>query len=224
MLGKERIKEITDIVLARSTADQTEVVVQDVDQSLTRFANSTIHQNVAETNTEVHVRVVLGTRIGVAGTNDLNEEALAQTLEHALSIAQLQPENPNFKSLPGPQPMPQVEAFSQATADCSPEFRANAVGAICLLAREAGLVASGALTTAVFELGVANSLGIFAHYPTTYADINTVVMSDTSAGYASALALDVNDMDFGAIGREAVVKCLNTLVSAPSPCKRGAAL
>ena len=57
---------------------------------------------------------------------------------------------------------------------------------------------------------MANSLGIFAYFATTYADINTVIMSDTSAGYASALALDFDDLDFEAIGREAVEKCLRS--------------
>jgi PmbA protein len=210
MLGEKRIKDLTDGILARSTADQTEVVVLAGDSYLTRFANSTIHQNVAETDTEVRIRVVLGKRVGVATTNDLDDEALIQTLESALAIARLQPENPDFKSLPGPQPIPEVVAFSEATANCSPEQRAKGAGAICLMAREAGVVASGALTTAALEAAVANSLGIHAYYATTYADINTVIMSDTSAGYASALALDVGDLDFEAIGREAVEKCLHS--------------
>jgi predicted Zn-dependent protease len=210
MLGEQRTKQLTDTILARSTADQTEVVILASDHYLTRFANSTIHQNVAEINTEVRIRVVLGSRVGVATTNDLDDEALAQTLEGALSIARLQPENPDFKSLPGPQPIAEVTAFSEATANCTPEQRAMGVGAICLRAREVDIIASGALTTAVFEAVVANSLGTFAYYPTTFADINTVVMSDTSAGYASALALDVQDLDFEAIGREAVIKCLRS--------------
>jgi PmbA protein len=217
MLGKKRIKEITDAILARSTADQTEVVIRTGDQYLTRFANSTIHQNVAETDTEVRIRVVLrgpasagGARIGVATTNDLDDEALARTLENALAIARLQPENPDFKTLPGPQPIPQVSVFSEATADCSPEKRAKGAGVICLQARDAGMLASGALTTTVVEIAVANSLGTFAYFPTTYADINTVVMSDTSAGYAAALVMDVDGLDFEAIGREAVEKCLHS--------------
>jgi PmbA protein len=210
MLGEKRIKELTDGILARSTADQTEVVVLAGDSYLTRFANSTIHQNVAETDTEVRIRVVLGKRVGVATTNNLDDEALAQTLERALVIARLQPENPDFKSLPGPQPIAEITAFSEATANCSPEQRAKGAGAICLMAREAGVVASGALTTAVLEVAVASSLGVLAYFPTTYADINTVSMSDSSAGYASALALDVNDLDFEAIGREAVEKCLHS--------------
>ncbi len=209
MLGQKRIKQITDAILARSTADQTEVVVLAGDSALTRFANSTIHQNVAETDAEVRIRVISGKRIGVTTTNNLAEEALAQALETALEHARLQPENPDFQSLPGPQPIPVVEAFSEATAACSPDQRARGVGAICLLARQAGVIASGALTTGVLEIAVANSLGVWAYFPTTYADINTVIMSDTSAGYASALALDVNDLDFEALGREAVEKCLH---------------
>ena len=216
MLGEKRVKELTDGILARSTADQTEVVVLAGDEYLTRFANSTIHQNVAETDSEVRIRVVLGSRVGVATTNNLDDEALARTLENALSIARLQPENPDFKSLPGPQPMPEFTSFSQATASCTPEQRAEGAGSICMMAREAGVVASGALTTSLFEAGVANSLGVFGHFITTYAEINTVIMSDTSAGYASDMALDVNDLEFEAIGREAVEKCLRSQNPRPS--------
>jgi len=210
MLGKKRVKELTDGILARSTADQTEVVVLAGDEYLTRFANSAIHQNVAETDSEVRIRVALGSRVGVATTNNLDDEALARTLENALSIARLQPENPDFKSLPGPQPTPEFTSFSQATASCTPEQRAEGAGSICMMAREAGVVASGALTTSLFEAGVANSLGVFGHFITTYAEINTVIMSDTSAGYASDMALDVNDLDYEAIGREAVDKCMRS--------------
>ncbi|MGD8737995.1 MAG: TldD/PmbA family protein, partial [Anaerolineae bacterium] len=204
------IEQITNAILSRSTADQTEVVVIASDAYLTRFANSTIHQNVAETDAEVRIRVVLGSRVGVSATNDLSDEALDRTLAAALTIARLQPDNPEFRSLPGPQAVAPVTAYSEATARCSPEERAKGAGAICLLARDAGVVASGALTTATTEVGVANSLGVSTYVPTTYADINTVIMSDTSAGYASALAMDVNDLDFEALGQEAVEKCLHS--------------
>jgi PmbA protein len=217
MLGQKRIKEITNAILARSTADQTEVLILADDQYLTRFANSTIHQNVAETGADVRIRVVIldpdpagGAHVGVATTNDLDHEALVRTLENALTIARLQPANPDFRSLPAPQPIPQVAAFSKATAGCTPEKRARGVGAICLMAREAGVVASGALTTTVSEAAVANSLGTMAYFRTTSADINTVILSDTSAGYAAALRLNVDDLDFEAIGKEAVEKCLHS--------------
>jgi len=216
MLGQKRIKEISNTILARSPADQTEVVVLAGDSALTRFANSTIHQNVAEVDNEVRIRVVLGSpeaegkRVGVAVTNDLEEEALARTLESALTIARHQPENPGFRSLPGPAPIADVALFDEGTAGCSPEARAKGAGTICTMARASQVNASGALTTAVLEVAVANSLGVWAYQATTYADINTVVMSDTSAGYASALAPNFGALDFEALGREAVEKCLRS--------------
>ncbi len=208
MLGKDRIKQLTDAILSRSSADQTEVVVIANESALTRFANSTIHQNVSEMDAEVRIRVVVGNRVGVATTNNLADEALTRTLETAITIAKLQPENPDFKGLPAPQPITEVNAWSEATAGCSPEQRAKAVGAICLQARSAKVDASGALTTAAVEMAVANSLGAFAYHPTTYADLNTTILSDPSAGYASLMSLDVNEMDFEALGKEALDKCL----------------
>jgi len=210
MLGQKRIQKLIDGILARSTADQTEVVILAGESALTRFAASAIHQNVAEANADVRIRVVLGTRVGVAVTNSLGPQALGQTLEKAMAIARLQPENPQFKSLPEPGPIPAVSAFSAATAGSTPEQRARGAGAICTMARDAGTVASGALTTATLEVAVGNSLGVQAYFTTTRADINTVIMSDNSAGYAAALALDVGDLDFEAIGREALGKCLRS--------------
>jgi predicted Zn-dependent protease len=75
------------------------------------------------------------------------------------------------------------------------------------MALQAGFSAFGALTTSVVEIAVANSLGVAAYVPTTFAEINTVVMSGTSAGYASALTLDFDELDFEAIGEEALAKC-----------------
>ncbi|MBN1661741.1 MAG: TldD/PmbA family protein [Anaerolineae bacterium] len=216
MLGQKRIKEITDTILAASPADQTEVVVVSGDSYLTRFANSTIHQNVAETDAEVRVRVVLregageGARVGVATTHNLDANSLVRTVQDAAEAARLQPVNPHFTSLPGPQPLAHVDAFSESTANCTPEQRARAAGAVCLMARGAGVVASGALTTGGVELTVANSLGTLAYHPATFAELNTVIMSDTSAGYAAGSALDFDELDYEAIGREAVGKCLRS--------------
>jgi PmbA protein len=210
MLGKKRIQEITDSILARSLADQTEVVILAGDSYLTRFANSAIHQNVAQTNADVRIRCVLGTRVGVAGTNDLDPQALERTLDHALAIARLQPENPDFHSLPGPQPIAEVHAFSENTAGCSAEERARSVRTLCSVAGAAGVAAFGALTTAASELAVANSLGTWAYFPLTYADLNMVAMSGSSTGYAAGLVSDFARLDFEALAREAVDKCLRS--------------
>ena len=210
MLGEKRMREIAKQVLSLSTADQTEVLIMSEDSGLTRFANSYIHQNVAERNAMLKVRAVVGKKIGVASSNDLSQEALGRVAETALTIASLQPENPDFVSLPGPSPVAEVEAFDETTAGFGPQDRARAVEVICRLAVDNGLTASGAFTTGVYELAVANSLGVFAYYATTLADINTVIMSDDSAGYAAATAWKAGEINAEAIGAEAVDKALKS--------------
>jgi len=210
MLGEAKIKEIAERVLALSTADQTEVVILGEENQLTRFANSYIHQNVAEKNAQIRVRAVVGRKIGVATTNDLSDEALAQAVESAIGAARLQRENPDFLYLPSPQPIPKVEGFVEATAGCTPKERAQAASIICRRATEKGLNASGALTTAAQEIAVANSLGLFAYYPTTLADLEIVIMADSGSGYAHATSVDVTQIDAQALGQEAIEKALRS--------------
>src|SRR5688572_27911633 len=133
MLGEKKIREITKRVLGMSDgADQTEVMVWGTDSALTRFANNYIHQNVLETNATLSVRVVLGKKIGVALTNDLSDEGLRKALDSARTIAEYQRENEDFKSLPTPEDAgsPQRVQFVEATAQATPEMRADGVGAI----------------------------------------------------------------------------------------------
>lgn len=210
MLGQKKIRKISDGILSHSTADQTEVICFSGQSGLTRFANSYIHQNVAETSTSVRVRVVLGKRIGVAASNDVSPGSLQRVVDTALEIAKFQPENPDFVSLPEPAPVHRADGYAEATAACTPEERARAVGIICRQAAENGLVASGAFRTEVGEVAVANSLGVFAYHLSTTADLATVIMSDDSAGYADRVAMDVREIETEAAGKEAIDKALRS--------------
>ncbi len=210
MLGENKIREIAHQVLGFSKAHQTEVIVHVTDSALTRFANSSIHQNVAESDTQVRVRVVYGKKIGVASSNDLSPEALQRTVETARAIAQAQSEDPEFDSLPTPQPIRRVEAFSEATAGFSPEQRAQVVSVLCKQARARNVIAAGAFSTTVSEIAVANSLGLFAYHAGTYADINTVMMTDTGSGYASFTHQDARAVNAEALANEAIDKALRS--------------
>ena len=212
MLGQDKARELTQQVLAMSKADQTEVVFIGTDSALTRFANSAIHQNVAEMNTQVRVRVVYGKRIGVASGNDLTPESLKRAVDTARAIAMRQRENPEFKSLPAPQPIhaERVEAFVERTANFSPEQRAQIVNAMCKKAKAKGVVAAGAFRTSATEIAVANSLGVFAYHPGTVASVTTVMMTDTGSGYAEVAHPDASAINADALADEAIGKAIKS--------------
>jgi len=210
VLGERRLDEVAEAVLDSAQADQTEVVITAQDAALTRFAANGIHQNVAESGANVRVRSVIGKRIGVATTNDLGADALVDLVRSAETVARLQQENPEFLSLPAPQPIRAADALCESTAACAPEARAEGVASIVGQAKANGLDASGAFSTSVDELMVANSLGTCAYHAGTSASVMTVVMGKTGSGFAADVAKDVDEVDPVAVGRIAVEKALRS--------------
>src|SRR5437870_5249096 len=178
--------QIAEIVMKASSADETEVLAIEQNESLTRFANNYIHQNVTERNVQITVRSVIGTKVGIAVSNDTRPDGIRGLTGRAYEVARLQPDNPEFKGLPKPQPVTRVEAFDDVVAHCSPEQRAKFVGIICQKSAASGCSAAGSMTTAAMEIGVANSKGIFAEHRSTLADASTVLMSGNSSGWAQS--------------------------------------
>ncbi len=210
MLGEKELRRIVDEVLSASPADETEVLVSAQDSQLTRFADSSIHQNVAESDAVVRVRALVSRRTGVASTNDLSPAGLKGVVARAAESARLQPEDPALLPLAAPQPTARVAAFAEATASCPPDLRARAASDVCRLARDAGMVASGAFSTEARELAVANSRGLFAYHPSTLAELTTVIMGSDSSGYAHRTDLDVACIDCEGAGREAVDRAVRS--------------
>lgn len=206
MLDEKELRRLTNVALGYSRADQTEVTLFATDSSLTRFANNYVHQNVAQADTEVLVRLVFGKKIGVASINSLEDAAVRAAVDRATELARHQVENPDFRSLPSPRSIQQADAVLAATASCTPERRARAVEVICRRAREQGFTAAGTFSTGLSQIAVANSLGVFAHHAGTLAECTAVVMSDTGSGYSDRRALDVSAVDSETVAAEAVEK------------------
>jgi len=205
LTDQAELKRFVDRLLEASPAQQTEVLVTEWDSALTRFANNGIHQNVAERDVSVRVRVVKDGKTGVASINQLNETAAKDVLRRAIAIADLQPKG-ELVPMPGPAKSQPVEAWSDATASATPEERADFVEAICAKAGRAGLKAFGAFSTGAEQLAIANSLGVFHHHRSTEATINTVVMGEAGSGYADRSAIDVRELDKDDLASEVIDK------------------
>ena len=186
-------------------ATEAEVVILGGEEQLTRFANSQIHQNVAETNSQINLRFVVGKQVGVASTNRSDDESLRRLAASAAQIARLQPEREDFAGLPAPGPLPEVRgATAAATRDASPEQRADGARQVIAAADDAGVLAYGSFKTVTERVSVANSKGIRAQEERNLAQLITVCMGpDGEAGYGEAAAVDVDQIDAAGVGREA---------------------
>ena len=200
MLGQTKIHHIANQVLAVSRADETEIVIIASTMGLTRFANNQVHQNLERKNINVNLRVVKDKKIGVASGNlnfwqeKLAKNDLKRIVDQALLIAKSQKQDPHFVSLPGPAKYPKIVSFSKKTAAFSPADRAKKVGQVIKQALSHQLGAFGAIQAGVNEIAVANSAGVFAYFPETYSSLNITMMGKGRSGYASEVAVDIDQI------------------------------
>jgi PmbA protein len=209
----EALKLAEDILgrAMRVGATEAEVLVTTDDSALTRFANSEIHQNVAESSRTVNLRFVAGRRIAVMSSGRTDVEGIRSLVNRASAVVRTCEELEDWAGLPkpvdDPARVPQVGAWSDATAGATPELRAEAVRQVIAAADAAGVNAYGSFATSGEAIAVASSAGIRSSQSRTSSQLITVHMSpDGGSGYAESVATDASTIDAAALGREAAAK------------------
>jgi PmbA protein len=198
LLPERELRRILESVLrlAESTdAEDTEVSVEEVADSLTRFANNAIHQNVAERGLTVSIRTVIDGRTARATTNRVDEDSLRTAIDASLSLAQSQPKDPRLLPMPGKQRYRKVDRFIKQTAALSAEERARAVKRACDLTVKKGQVAAGMFSSGQSQSILGNSRGLLAAYRETHAEFSITVQESGAASWAKANSADVREFD-----------------------------
>ncbi|MBM3307361.1 MAG: TldD/PmbA family protein [Candidatus Eisenbacteria bacterium] len=208
MTDNKALAALLEKALAASPGTETELTALRDSTSLTRFANSVIHQNVHGEDLTVTARVAVGKRIGVVSTNRTDEGSVAALVRRAAEIAKESPEMHDFPGFPKAAAARPVAAVSKATADASPELRAQGVAKAAKIASAAGLKVSGAYRTSDRSLVVVNTAGTRQHHDGTEAFLSVFAIADDGvSGSASAFAAGVEGIDPEKLARTAVEKC-----------------
>jgi PmbA protein len=210
MLTRERAKDIFRKVLKYSTADETEAFITSASHSLTRFANNSIHQNVAEEGMSLSVRAVVEQRTARASTNKLDESSIRQVCEAALALARLQPPNPELLRMPGPQMYRAVDRFHSESAELSPQARAETVRAAVERAEKDGLTAAGVYSNGVSVTALFNSRGLEAFHEETSAEFSITMMKDGSSGWAKKTSPSCVELEPEVLADRAARKALES--------------
>jgi predicted Zn-dependent protease len=182
--------------------------------ALTRFANSSIHQNVADDYVWARVRVAVGGRVASASTDRPTEEGLQRLVERSLAAAAMRAVDPEWPGLAPPAPAPQTHAYDEATHRADPALRAQVVrefvdagkaraaaGAGDSELRAAGYVDSNGSTSAF-----ANSAGQRLVGRSSSSTIEAIHRTATSDGRGWQSSSRLSDIDGGAAGRTAAEK------------------
>ena len=138
--------ESSTLVKARAAGAEAEVTVRSGTAALTRFANSFIHQNVAEELSQIALRVALDGHVAVVSLDGPpDDDALGRLVDGALEAARVSPPDPDWPGLAPRAAAPDVDHWDDATAEADPDDRAEIVAAF--VAAAGGLETAGACAT-----------------------------------------------------------------------------
>jgi predicted Zn-dependent protease len=176
-----------------------EVVVSVGRAALTRFANSFIHQNVAEDAASVSLRVAVDGRVSSSAATAVDAEAIARLVDATVESARLQPVDEEWPGLTAPTPVPAVDHFDEETAHSGPDRRASLVRDFVA----DGPRAAGYLDTVGEEVAFANTAGQALSGRHSRASLDGIHQTPTSAGTGHATSSRIADIDAVAVGEVA---------------------
>jgi predicted Zn-dependent protease len=207
-ISREDAQALATRILALSTAGEARVTIGSGARGNTRFAENQISTAGDNTNTTVVVRSVVGSKIGQAATNRLDEAGLKAVVASSERLARLSPDDPELMPELEPQQYQEGKGWSASTARLDPALRAAAVGSITEPARVAGLVSTGYLETRATATAVANTRGLFAYGRDTDVVLTTTVRTPDGAGsgWAGGASHAFDSIDPAALGARAVDK------------------
>jgi len=179
-----------------------EVVVIENNSELTRFAQSYIHQNVAETDLDLTLKVINEDRISIVEMNSIDEQVLSKNIEKAIELSRISPKLDYHYQLVKPQLYKIKSKYSEKTANFTPLKRARLINYLIKEVNREGYEAAGAFKTEETTLLVANSEGVFAFDQGTKVDFNGVITKDNSTAYASFIDSDISNFNIKKITDE----------------------
>jgi PmbA protein len=210
MLDKNQASDIFSRLKKFSSADEIEAFVYGGRSALTRFANNTIHQNMAEENIAVSVRTVFGGRTARATTNKLDDESLKRVVQASESLAKVQQPDPDLLPMPAPADAGTSLAapgrYFEQTAAITPEARAVAVDKIVAAAKKHKLTTAGIFSTADIVEGIFNSRGLARWHTQTSSEISITMLAADSSGWQKANSPNVANLDAGLLAQIAAEK------------------
>src|SRR5690242_16428157 len=205
MLTHDQASDIFSRIRKYATADEVECLFYGGKSALTRFANNTIHQNMAEENYGVSVRTVFGGRTARATTNKFDENSLKDVVRASESLARVQEADPDLLPVASQDELSSTGEGARAstptsrhfgeTAALAPGQRADAVGQIVAIAQKHKLTAAGIFASAESIEGIFNSRGLSAWHTQTSAEISITMLAADSSGWQKANFPDVTRLD-----------------------------
>jgi len=201
--------EVAARALEAARGEEAEAIAVAELSGLARFASSEVHQPTLIENTAVTLRIVRDGKVGWASTNRLEDDGLRDLATRAAEAADSARPDETFPGLAPPEPLPAVEGYDETTAELGADEQARLAAAAIEAASRYPVY--GFFTSGVTEIAVASSNGVTAEQRLTDATARVIAAGEGVSGYAEGTSWAAENVDPGAVAREADEKAARTL-------------
>jgi PmbA protein len=196
---------ILEQALNAANAGEADAAFLSVDQNISRFANSQLHQNMSEESAWLTLRVIVNGAMGVATTTSFEKDQIEQTAEIAREAAKHSNPVQGFRGLyRDGEPLPKLDTFDEATATTSPAAKARALKA--MFDKHHALQFAGAYSTGATSVACANTHGLRRFASSTHCDATVIAIGNDSSGYATQREQRASRLNLEQLGDEATLK------------------
>lgn len=186
---------------------EADAVFHSVDQNISRFANSNVHQNMSEIAASLTLRVIVDGSMGVASTSVFDDAEIRRTADLAREAARHSDPMLNFGGLyAANEPLAELETFDERTGGMAPMEKALALRTMFDRGHEAGVEFAGSYTTSASSVACANTHGVRRFARMTFADAAVIALHSGGSGYATRCGRTGGDVDIPGLGEEATFK------------------
>jgi len=197
-------ERLLELAAGEASGADVEITVERTRLSLTRFANSRIHQNVADDVLRARVRLHREGRTATLTSTRLDDEGAHDLAARAAASVAVAPLDPGWPGVAPPSEAGDVAAVDRTSWDATPDDRAQRVGAFIDAA--AGLEVAGYCRTTSTAGAFVNSAGQRLTTQSAEVAMDGVARQNGVDGVARLASGRLGDIDGGVLGARAAAK------------------
>ncbi|MGH9413725.1 MAG: TldD/PmbA family protein [Terriglobales bacterium] len=206
--------------IAAPAGTALELLVEESNSELTRFANNAIHQHMGDASLTLSLRAQIEGRTARATSHRHDEAGIAALVARTLDLTRSQAPDADLLPMAGPAAITPVNRWDEATAGLTPAQRAEAVAAMVEVARRESLTAAGICSSQHDATAIVNTNGVEGFYRSTGAQFSVTMLQGLSSGWAKGGSFRWSDLDPAAGAGIAAAKALASVNPKEVPAGR----
>jgi predicted Zn-dependent protease len=211
ILNEDQALSLLEKVVKQSAAEEVFVSLSAGEESLSRFSENQISQNISKTVFSLNVTSYFGNKSASAAVTDFDEDAIAQTIKRSQELAKIAPADPEWMPLLPPQTYNSPPAaFDEATAAASPLARAQMIQQACAIASQGGANASGTLSVEASLYAIASSTGLRACNHSTEAEFSFTARIDNGSSWSESTAWSISQLPIAQLAQQVVDRAIES--------------